>query len=378
MRIHPGSRFGSPTISILLPGFNVGGAERVLLSIAGELAKRGYACDVVSTSSGGVWRDRIPSGVRLVELCRSKPLHAIFDLWKYLRQEQPTVLFSSITNANIAALLATRMPGVRTRCVIREANTTEFDISDNNWTGRTLNKIALRCLYPHADALIALSEGIKRSVCTISKIESSKISVIPNPHLPVSSHTPVIHKKTSTEMLLIACGRLEPQKDFSTLIAAFACVRKRVNARLAILGVGYLASVLSNQAKKLGVSDFVDFIGHSPEPATWMRSADLFVLSSRWEGFPNVLMEALANGCAVVATDCSDAVGEILDHGRYGRICRVGDIDDMAVSILDVLEGRQTFPRADAHLRNYDLSAITDRYLSVLLGEAHVELKGVT
>ena len=357
-----------PSVAILIPGLNAGGAERVLLSLASEFVARGIRCEVVSVQRGGVWRSKIPEGVSLMELGFEKPIRAIYSLWKYLRYQRPEVLLTSITNTNILALLACRLPGVKCKCVIREANMTELDLSDGSAVKRLLTTLAIRALYPRADSVIALSEGLKADLGRFARISSDVISVIPNPVLAPSDD---LTGRLDTHIpdhppLIVACGRLAPQKDYPTLLRAFASLPPSSDARLAILGTGSLEPTLRDLAKQLQIDSSVEFVGYSAEPAAWMHRASIFVLSSRWEGFPNVLMEALACGRPVISTDCSDSIREILGNGKFGSIVPVGDSDAIAQAMLAILNGEVRFASARAHLDTYSLRSIADRYTQVL------------
>ncbi|WP_147653589.1 glycosyltransferase [Vulcaniibacterium gelatinicum] len=356
----------SPLISIFLPRLSAGGAERVLLAIAGALAERGYRCEVVTAQPGGHWENRIPAGVRHRPLGRAKPLHAVPALASYLRRERPQVLLSSVFAANLAALLACRLAGKATRCVVREANWTAEEVMAPSLLTTMVNAAALRSLYGRADAVIALSDDLAVHIAQAARVPRSKIHVIPNPSLPGDDPPVRAPADTGDPPLILGCGRLEPQKDFPLLIRAFAQVRAQRSARLVILGEGSERQALMSLAESLGVARDVALPGYSDDPHSWMRRARLFVSSSRHEGFPNVHLEALQNGCPIVSTCSSDAVAMILDGGRLGAIVPVGDVDSLARQMLAVLDGTLTFPSPGEHLARFELGKIVDRYLEVL------------
>jgi glycosyltransferase involved in cell wall biosynthesis len=266
------------------------------------------------------------------------------------------------------------MPGVKTRCVIRDANLLEKDIADSSWLRTSINRMALRFLFPRADAIICLSEGLKSNLCKMTGLPGNNISVIPNPYLPSvglalsAGQTNAGH--AAKPCLIVACGRLALQKDYQTLLSAFHLVRKSTNAHLAIIGEGPLRAELGKQAEALGIAKDIDFVGHSDDPTAWIRRASAFVMTSRWEGFPNVLLEALGCGCPIVATNCSDTVPELLGGGRYGDIRAIGDAVGISESLLAILAGATKFDSASAQLLRYDLDAIAERYLAILVGGA--------
>jgi glycosyltransferase involved in cell wall biosynthesis len=350
-------------ISLFLPKLAAGGAERVLIAISEEITKRGYRCDLVTAAAGGRWDQRVPSGVRHIVLGYSKPLHAVPGLARYLRRERPAALLSSVFAANVAALLACELSGTGVRCVLSEAYRAEEDAKTTSMATRLANQFAIGHLYRRAAAIIALSEGLGRHIHQVAGIDEKRLFVIPNPSLPGTQKV-VESPPVRDPQLLVACGRLEPQKDFATLLRAVAIIRQHHAYRLVVLGEGSEMSMLRNLAAELDIENAVDFKGYSASPEAWMQRATVFVSTSRIEGFPNVLLEALDNGCRIVSTNSSDAVGEILDSGRLGAIVPVGNPSAVAAAIISAFAS----PSAPhVPYQRYDLQRIVDRYLEVLM-----------
>lgn len=360
----PGER---PLACIFLPSLAAGGAERVLIAIAGELANRGYRCDLVTADDPGIWSSRVPGNVRHVTLGHRRPLHAVPGLFRYLRQERPRVVLSSIFNANIAAIIASRMAGIP--CVVREANRSLDDTRGRTWLGTMSNRWAMRLLYPRAGAVIALTKGLARHLLEMVSIPSHRVTIIPNPVLAGASGT-LKAPRQGDDLLVLACGRLEPQKDHATLLRAFAIASSERPARLAVIGTGSLRRSLGALAEELGIASRVEFPGYVDDVAAWMNRASVFVLSSQWEGFPNVLLEALANSCVVVSTDSSDAVHEVLANGVHGDIVPKRQPEALANAIRKGLDAPRPGEDRAAHLARYRLDAIASRYLDVLLATA--------
>lgn len=351
----------APLVSVFLPQLSAGGAERVLIAIAGEIAKRDYRCDLVTAEAGGRWERRVPEGVRSISLSRKKPLYAVPDLVRYLRRERPVALLSSVFAANVAALLACGLAGTTTRCVLREAYWAEEDAKAASVLARFASRLVLRHLYRRANGIIALTDDLASHIRQAACIEASRLFVIPNPNLP---RLPSLAISTAERdhSLIVACGRLEPQKDMATLLRAFSIVRSQGQYRLVVLGEGSQLSMLRDLAAALKIETAVDFLGYCSAPDTWMRQANVFVSTSRIEGFPNVLLEALDNGCRIVSTDSSDAVSDILKCGQLGAIVPVGDPAAVAGAILAAFAADTPM-----HVENrYDLQGIVDRYLQIL------------
>jgi len=354
-----------PQLAIFLPSLDGGGAERVMLALAERFVARGIRCDLVIAISKGALLDQIPEGVRLIKLGKRKTVHAVFALARYLRCERPQVMLSSIFAANIAALAASMLAAQPCRVVLREAAKTEFDIGNGTAIRAWLNHLAASRLYPRADATIAVAESVGRGLIRARLVNQTQLHVIRNPiSTPSTSQEAFADRRAA--LLVLTCGRLESQKDHATLLRAFAQIHSRTNATLAILGEGSLLQVLQSQAHELGISNAVTFAGFVHNTRDWMRRADLFVLSSRFEGMSNVLIEALACGLPIVATDCPGGTREVLADGRFGTLVPVGDDLAMAVAIENILARKVTFPDATEHLKQFDIERITDLYLDVL------------
>jgi len=231
-------------------------------------------------------------------------------------------------------------------------------------------------LYPQAHNIVAVSQGVAEDLSTLIQLSPDRVTVIYNPvitpNLLEQALAPLTHPWFEREQppVILGAGRLSLQKDFPTLLRAFALVRQHRPARLVILGEGEERANLERLAIELGIQNDVSMPGFVDNPFAFMAKASVFVLSSAWEGFGNVLVEALACGCPVVATDCRSGPREILDNGRYGRLVPVGDHEALAKAILETLDNPD-FP-ADRQTRiqramEFSVDAAVDKYLKVLL-----------
>lgn len=354
-------------LAIFLPSLDGGGAERVMLTLAERFVARGVRCDLVVARNEGQLRDRVPAGVRLFDLQSRKPIRAVAALIAYLRRERPQTLLSTTFSANLAAILASKLARTA-RVVIREANHASIDIKASSVLSTWVNKLVARILYQRADSAIAVAQSVAQSLREGRYVEDDRIHVIVNPAVladPTQSsvHPAAAHADRRT---LVACGRLEAQKDYPTMLRAFAQLRARRNVRLLVLGEGSLHEALNGLARELGIQADVTFAGFDPNARERMANADAFVHTARFEGMSNVLLEALASGCPIVATDCIGGSSEVLDHGRYGTLVPVGDVNAIAVALEQVLDGSVTFPDARDHLQRFDPERVADEYLSVL------------
>jgi glycosyltransferase involved in cell wall biosynthesis len=229
----------------------------------------------------------------------------------------------------------------------------------------------IRATYPKADSIIAISNGVATDLADTTGIERESIDVIHNPafspDIQSKSKESVSHRWFDIDTpVVIAVGSLTQQKDFSTLLRAFSVLRERQDAHLLILGEGELREELKSLASELGIATAVDMPGFVDNPYAYMRQADVFVLSSKWEGFGNVVVEALACGCPVVSTDCPSGPAEILANGEYGSLTPVGDETALAAEIETVLNTTPEPDRLRARAEAFTTEIVADQYIKRL------------
>lgn len=351
-------------LAIFLPSLDGGGAEKVMLALAERFVSRGVQCDLVIAISKGALLNQVPKGVRLIKLGKLKTIRAVFALTNYLNREHPNTLLATVFSANICALLAATLSPARTRIVTCEASLPDIDARSSQPWRTIVNRIAARTLYRTADSIIAISSAVRFSLLKSKLARSSHIHTIYNPILIPSKQ--IAKKNPSSTPLIISCGRLELQKDYPTLLRAFARIRAKQQAKLVILGEGSLRHTLEMLTETLGISDDVVFSGFVNDPIIHMRDATVFTHSACYEGFGVVFLEALTCGLPIVATDCPGGTREVLADGRFGTLVPVGDDLAMAVAIENILARKVTFPDATEHLKQFDIERITDLYLDVL------------
>ena len=349
-------------LAVFLPALAGGGAERVILQLLRDFAARGVCCELALAAPGGELAGAVPPGLPTVYLGHGKAWRAARALRRYIAARRPRTLLTSILSANLAALLALRGLRDAPRFVVRESSTPTRDTVGRS-PHQLASRLAVRLLYPRADAVIALSDEVAADLRSFG-VPERLICVIPNPPLDLSvaaSTGPL----PPQHPYVLACGRLEPQKDHPTLLRAFARVTQRP-LDLVILGEGSQRSMLGELARELGIADRLHLPGFVAQPREWYRRAALFAHTARWEGFPNAVFEALSCGLAVVATDSEGAVRLLLDGGRLGALVAAGDDAAVAAAIESVARGARTFPDPRPHLARFDRASIVQRYLDVL------------
>ncbi|MDJ0732794.1 MAG: glycosyltransferase [Nostocaceae cyanobacterium] len=361
----------TPDVACFLRFLGGGGAERIILNLTRGFVKRGLKVDLVLTSTGGPHLWQVPSEVRIVDLKTPRLLASLPSLVRYLNQEQPKSLLSTLHYNNEFALLAKRFSKSSTRVVVREANTLSLDAKPKDGLKKRLIPLFVRQLYPWADNVVAVSKGVAEDLANVTDLPLKRIQTIYNPtitpDLLLKAQERVEHPwfQPGQPPVILGVGRLQAQKDFPTLIRAFAQVRQVREAKLVILGWGPDRPQLEALISELGLVDDVDLPDHVKNPYAYMARSSVFVLSSAWEGLPNALIEAMAVGVPVVSTDCKSGPNEILDNGKYGFLVPVGDNGAIAQGILSILSGNSQ-PVDPSWLEQFTLETVTQQYLEAL------------
>ena len=360
-------------LAIFLPALYGGGAERTMLKVAGGMAERGYPVDLVLARTQGPFLDQVPDSVNLIDLRARRDILSILPLVQYLRKERPVVLLTGL-HTNIIALWARRLARVPTRVVISERNTLSERVKHLSTDLRVwIMPQLVKWFYPWADSIVAVSQGVADDLRQLMKSSDTRIQVIYNPVI-----TPDLRAQVQTDLdhpwfqdgespVVLAIGRLTEQKNYPLLIAAFARVLKTHQAHLLILGEGEDRPALNNLIRVLGLEDKISMPGFVKNPYPYMVRSSVFVLSSRWEGLPGVLIEALYCGVPIISTDCPSGPREILADGEYGRLVPVGDVTALSDAICDALENKVP-PPSPKSWQFYNLDKVLDQYIEVFFG----------
>lgn len=363
----------------LLPGsIDGGGIGMVMLALAMGVCDRGLAVDLLLT--GDPPQRRIPAGVRVVPL-GPRTRSALLPLRRYLREAQPDLLISARDHINLLALAAHRLSGLGARCPLVWSYHTHRSAQHSAMTRaeRLADALALR-LIRIPDARVAVSVGVAEDMVRATGLPLAAFRVIPNPawssRQAVAAQAPCAHAwladrrpgdRNPAAPVILGLGRFVPQKDFPTLITAFAGLRASApGARLILAGEGPDRAALLDLVAALGLGAAVDLPGQIDNPLPLLARADLFVLSSRWEGFSLALVEALGCGCPVVATDCPTGPAMILQDGRLGPLVRPGDAQAMARAMAGVLTNPPDPAPLRARAADFDPGSAVSAYLDLL------------
>lgn len=390
-------------LALFLRDMKAGGVEQCFASLAAAFSDGGYAVDVVLARASGSMLDALPRGVRLVNLDAPGARAGYRSLWRfprdamtlarlvivsgkpsvlgslprlaaYLRRERPTALLAAKGYTNLTALWARRLAGVSTRVVVSEHGI----FSRETASGAALQKRRLPILakrrYPDAQGIVCVSRSAAADLARAASLPEHRVAAIYNPidiaAIQRAARSNVDHPwfAPGQPPLLLAVGRLKPVKDYETLIKAFALIRKTRDLRLMIIGEGAERAHLEALAERLGVAEDVHLPGYDANPARFMARARLLVVSSRHEGFCNVLVEAMACGTPVVATQCPGGPAEILEGGKHGMLVPVGDAQALAAAVQSVLSSRVDRQALRDRAASFSVQRARASYLQLMLG----------
>lgn len=373
-------------IALFVHAFSGSGAQWRMINLANDFAARGHRVDVLVVRSRGPLRAAVAPSVRIVELdpawTRLPFAHALrgrlhlpglLGLARYLRREHPHSLLSTSYTANIVAICARAISAVDTRLVIRVSNHLSHSAHHEPSAFRRPSTWGARWFYRYADDIIAVSRGVAHDTAAVAGLAEERVRAIDNPVLTSEVATkagcPVRHPwfAPGAPPVVLGVGRLVRQKDFATLVRAFARVHATRPARLVILGEGRERRALQRLARSLDVAHDVAFPGFVMNPFPYMAHAAVYVLSSRWEGLPGSLVEAMACGCPVVSTDCPAGPAEVLGHGACGPLTPVGDDAALARAIDHMLSKPPDAALLRSRAALFSVERAGARYLEVLL-----------
>jgi glycosyltransferase involved in cell wall biosynthesis len=342
-----------------------------MLNVAAALSERGCSVDVVLAQKQGEYLEHVPDTLRIVDLGVGRTLESIMPLAGYLKRERPDVLIGALSHANGIALLSRSISRTRIPVVISLHNTMSVETENDDGLRQKALRWLTRSLSPGADAIVAVSNGVADDYAKLVGIDRARIQVIYNPVVSPAmldkSRQPVDHPwlQPGQPPVILGVGRLNPQKDFHNLLRAFAILRKGRQARLIILGQGEERASLEALVEELKIGGDVALPGFADNPFAYMAKAAVFALSSRFEGLPTVLIEAMACGCQVVSTDCPSGPREIFAAAGAGTLVPVGDPAALADGIGKCLDaGGPSLPAATWD--RYTLPVAADQYLDVI------------
>jgi glycosyltransferase involved in cell wall biosynthesis len=361
---------GSPKrLAFLLPDMRGGGAERVALKLIEDFVALGHRVDLVLMAAEGDLIPLLPPGVRVIDLGAARIRDVLLPLRRYLRREKPDAIQISMWPLTVIGILAHRLARSRARLVVSD----HIMLSRQYALGRLGSKLlglSIRLFYPMADARVVVSKQAGDDLARLSGIARDSIELIYNPVAvpPAGSGTTAeIEKLWSTrDARILTVGSLKEQKNHQLLIRSFAQLLRSKPAKLMILGEGDQRGPLAALAEAEGVADKMLMPGFTADPWPFYSSADLFVLSSDYEGFGLVLVEAMRSGVPVVSTDCEAGPREILADGAYGRLVPCGDVEALAEAMRQALDNPSDAQALKARAEEISGPRSSARYLELM------------
>lgn len=356
-------------ISIVLPDLRGGGAERLHINLAHVWLKAGYRVEFVLLQAKGELQDLLPDGVNIHVLGVDRLRFAILPLCRYLRQTKPDVTLAAMWPLTSITVLAWQFAARPGKLFLSDHTQLSIACLEELGTPGWVLRGSIRMTYPWATGIVTVSKGVKDDLCALGALKLESVSVIYNP-AAIEPRSCEIDADLRTKLWgddegynVLSVGTLKAQKDHKTLLEAFARLPAGLRAKLVILGDGALKDELLDLRNQLQLDSRVNFAGFVTDPADWYRTADLFVLSSRWEGFANVIVEALSFGIPVVSTDCRSGPAEILEGGRYGTLVPVRDPEALSQAISKSCGHPTDRELLVSRSRDFSVEAIALQYL---------------
>lgn len=360
----------SNRVALYLVSYSGGGAEREMIYLANEFAERGYIVDLIVHRDAGPLEPLISDAVNKVVIDKTY-LHDVFKLSQYMRVNKPLFVLSSLHMPNWTLALSKILSFTKTRIIWRVVNNLSKSRSTQRGGINSLLGIFYPILSSVVDRITCVSNGVAEDLVSNFSVSKSKVEVMYNP-----AYSEVIHELAKEEVshkwfnsdfqTVVSLGRLHVQKDYATLITSFKAVaQQNKKARLVIFGDGVLHDELQKLIESHELSHVVELYGFELNPYKYLAKSDLFVLSSIYEGFGNVIVEALALNIPVVSTNCPSGPSEILNGGEWGRLVSVGDKDELASAIISSLnntEKSQTLSRA----KEFSVSKVASDYINII------------
>lgn len=349
----------APNISILLPDLRPGGAERVQVVLASEWLKMGFSVEFLLVKKEGDLLDILPSETTVHALDAPRFRNAALPIARYLGTRHPDILLIAMWPLTCIAILAAKLSCFKGTIVVSDHVVFKESPETNTKFKKLLFSVSTRLTYPLAYTRIGVSKGVVEDLSALSGLHQSKFDVIYNPaavYPQPSDLLPTPLRKRAGSRIILGVGTLKPEKDFATLLRAFAAIPAEQNIELILLGDGTERPQLEKLAWDLKIKERVTFAGTVLNTSPYYNMASVFVLSSWYEGFGNVIVEALSHGTPVVSTDCRSGPREILGDGEFGELVPVSDHIAMALAIQRKLQEEPKTDRDKLIARAMDFS----------------------
>ncbi|MDY3706231.1 glycosyltransferase [Vagococcus lutrae] len=354
-------------IIIILPSFEGGGTENVMINIANSLNNEEFDISIVVMKNSGKFKRRLNNKIRVISLSSKRARQSIFKIAKVLKEEKPDIVFSSMAPLNIAVSFASLITNSKAKLIFRESNTPSMDRVRYQGVFKYLFSFLYKFMYYKSYRIVAQCEEMKEDIESFLNItgKKSKITHIYNP-INIENIQERMLQESDINVdtyNFVTVGRLTFQKGHDLLLNAFSKVAKNNNCHLYIIGEGELKSELEDDIKRREIEDQVTLLGFQDNPYKYIYSSDTFILSSRWEGFPNVLLESLVCGTPIISFSCKSGPKEILSNKSIGTLIEPENFEEMAKEMQLSINKKRTgkIDYSEYYMR-YSLENIVHQY----------------
>jgi|SaaInlStandDraft_6_1057023.scaffolds.fasta_scaffold10824_3 glycosyltransferase involved in cell wall biosynthesis len=362
------------SIAIVLPNLGGGGAERLHINLANYWSANGFYVEFVLMEESGILLNLLSPKVSIVSLNKKRMRNLIPSLVYYFYKQRPDIILSAMWPLTTVTTFAWLLNGAKGKLFLSDHNFLSISCVRELGLSSWLVKLSMRMTYHFVSGVIAVSYGVRNDLAKLSGLEKNKIKVIYNPIVGVNDVcSNIVNEDLKKEYnlhnqkIIITAGILESQKNYSDLIQAFSMLQNKQNIKLVILGEGSERLKLQKLINKLQLTNKILMPGFVKDPYSWFCLADLFVLSSKWEGFGNVIVEALMCKLPVVSYNCPSGPSEILSNGKYGILVPVGDIARLSLDIHTSLNTSHDKEKLLNRSRDFAIDKIANEYLKYFL-----------
>lgn len=361
-------------LTILINTLNVGGSEKNCIILCNELVMRNYIVNlwVVDLKTTQLSK-ALDKRVIVTSMKKTKIRHSLISLSMLLYRSNPQVLICFNTELAVLTILLKPLISRRTKIIYRSISTLSHELNLNKigslW--RRFRHVLICRLLSFSDIFIAQSVGMKEDLISYLKVSDKKIIVIPNPSLVMKNVSIYIDTSIGTKKnKLVFVGRLEKSKGLMYLLDAFKIAKStlKTDINLSIVGDGSEKSALMEKVQELMISDCVKFVGFQENVTPFLLDSNATVLTSLYEGFPNVLVESIAVGTPVISFDCPSGPRDIILEGVNGILVPYLDVNSFAMAIIDVISQKIIFDKQAVILsaKRFDLNEIINKYIDVI------------
>jgi glycosyltransferase involved in cell wall biosynthesis len=360
-------------ISILIPDLRIGGAEKVVVDLANFWVRIGLRVEVVVLYDRGELRNLLAHSVNYTSLNVSRLRNVPKHLASYLRNRRPKILWVHLWPLTALAIIGWLISFRQCKIFLSNHNMQTHAYTRDSLFRLLILRSLMPLTYRRANGITAVSQGVGREVEKICLLKSGSVNVIYNPVGEIPSGSDTLYGNLwgpEENLRILTVGELKRQKNHALLVEAISKIKDILPVKCVLVGDGELRGELERQITRLSLGDIVQLVGYSGEPEKWYATADVFILTSDWEGFSVVLVEALSAGLKVISTNCQSGPAEILDNGRYGTLVDVGNCDGLAKAILETKSKKACPNRLKDRASDFEIQKISTQYLTLFGIEA--------